>query len=248
MDAERCTKEEAAARPPSFQGAYARFFKRPMDFFLAALAVGAFSPLLLAIALLVAARLGRPVLFRQKRPGLNERIFTLYKFRTMTEGCGKDGKRLPDGERLTRFGKTLRETSLDELPGLFNILKGEMSIVGPRPQLVEDLVFMTDEQRRRHSVLPGLSGLAQASGRNCILWEDKLQYDLAYLNHISFRGDLKIIGRTIRTVLKKSGVNAEGQDTSEDLGDYLLRTGAIDQAAYQRSKEKARQYVWGEPI
>jgi undecaprenyl phosphate N,N'-diacetylbacillosamine 1-phosphate transferase len=153
---------------------YRRYIKRPMDILLSLLAIIILSPVMLTVALLVRIRLGSPVLFRQKRPGLNEKIFTMYKFRTMTDERDENGKLLPDDIRLTRFGKFLRSTSLDELPELFNILKGDMSIVGPRPQLVKDLVFMTPEQQKRHSVLPGLTGWAQVNGRNAVEWEKNL--------------------------------------------------------------------------
>lgn len=147
------------------------------------------SPVLLLIAALVKIKLGSPVIFKQKRPGLNEKIFTLYKFRTMTDARDENGMLLPDNVRLTRFGRMLRSTSLDELPELFNILKGDMSFVGPRPQLVKDLVFMTPQQRKRHSVLPGLTGWAQINGRNGITWEEKLELDLEYIKNISFFKD-----------------------------------------------------------
>src|SRR5690554_2980702 len=155
---------------PSNQGIYQRYLKRPMDFILSLIALIVLSPVLLVTALLVKIKLGSPVIFKQQRPGLNEKIFTMYKFRTMTDERDENGELLPDSVRLTRFGKFLRSTSLDELPELFNILKGDMSIVGPRPQLVRDMVFMTSEQRKRHDVLPGLTGWAQVNGRNNITW------------------------------------------------------------------------------
>jgi len=176
--------------------------------------------------------LGSPVIFKQPRPGLNEEIFTLYKFRTMTDERDENGELLPDEVRLTSFGKFLRSTSLDELPELWNILKGDMSFVGPRPQLVKDMVFMTPKQRRRHSVRPGLTGWAQVNGRNNISWEDKLSLDLEYLERISLMGDIKIMGKTIIKVLKRDGVATEGMETAEDFGDYLLRTGKVDYEQY----------------
>lgn len=177
-------------------------------------------------------KLGSPVIFRQARPGKGEKFFWMYKFRTMTEEKDKTGNLLPDEERLTTFGKVLRRTSLDELPELFNILRGDMSIVGPRPQLIKDMVFMTPEQRYRHTVKPGLTGLAQVRGRNAIHWEKKLAYDLEYVKKISFWGDIKIIIATIKSVLKKEGINAEGMATSDDYGDYLLKHKKISQQEY----------------
>lgn len=167
-------------------GIYGRFIKRPMDFILSLIAIIVLSPVFLIVSILVKTKLGSPVLFKQKRPGLNEEVFMMYKFRTMTDERDADGELLSDDIRLTKFGKFLRSTSLDELPELFNILKGDMSIVGPRPQLVRDMVFMTPEQRKRHSVLPGLTGWAQVNGRNCVTWEEKLNFDLQYINDISF--------------------------------------------------------------
>ena len=157
---------------------YAKYIKRILDFILSFCALIVLSPILLVIAILVRVKLGSPIIFKQKRPGKDEKIFTLYKFRTMTDSRDEDGNLLPDSERLTKFGKFLRSTSLDELPELLNILKGDMAIVGPRPQLVRDMVFMTDEQRKRHIVRQGLTGLAQVSGRNNITWEEKINYDL----------------------------------------------------------------------
>lgn len=165
----------------------------------------------------------------------------MYKFRTMTDERGPDGKLLPDEARLTEFGSFLRDTSLDELPELFNILKGDMSIVGPRPQLVRDMVFMTKEQRRRHKVPQGLTGLAQVSGRNAISWEDKLIYDQKYVEKITFLGDLRIIFRTIGNVLKKKDIHTEGMATAEDLGDYLLRTGQVSQEEYEKKQRIAQK-------
>ncbi|AGC67169.1 putative sugar transferase EpsL [Thermoclostridium stercorarium subsp. stercorarium DSM 8532] len=168
---------------------YRKYRKRIMDIVMSLIAIIILSPVLLLIAALVKIKLGSPVIFKQKRPGLNEKIFTLYKFRTMTDARDENGMLLPDNVRLTRFGRMLRSTSLDELPELFNILKGDMSFVGPRPQLVKDLVFMTPQQRKRHSVLPGLTGWAQINGRNGITWEEKLELDLEYIKNISFFKD-----------------------------------------------------------
>ena len=177
------------------------------------------------------------MIFKQKRPGKDEKIFTLYKFRTMTDKKDEKGNLLPDSQRLTKFGKFLRSTSLDELPELINIIKGDMSIVGPRPQLVRDMLFMTDEQRKRHSVRQGLTGRAQANGRNNITWEDKLNYDLEYIQNITFIGDLKLILKTVLKVFRKDDINTEGMDTAEDLCDYLLRTNKITEDEY---KEKLK--------
>lgn len=222
-------------------GIYGRFIKRPMDFILSLIAIVVLSPVFLIVSILVKTKLGSPVLFKQKRPGLNEEIFMMYKFRTMTDERDASGELLPDDIRLTKFGKFLRSTSLDELPELFNILKGDMSIVGPRPQLVRDMVFMTPEQRKRHSVLPGLTGWAQVNGRNCVTWEEKLNFDLQYINDISFLGDWRIIFITISKVFKRDGISTEGMETAEDLGDYLLRIGQIDKEMYIRKIEESRK-------
>ncbi len=196
---------------------YSRFFKRPMDFILSLCAIIVLAPVLLLIAILVRIKLGRPVLFKQKRPGLNEKIFTLYKFRTMTDERDENGELLPDEIRLTRFGKFLRSTSLDELPELFNIIKGDMSIVGPRPLLIQYLPLYDDHQRRRHEVRPGLSGLAMAKGRNALTWEEKFAYDTYYANHVSFLLDVKIIFWTLAIVFKREGINEAGQATVSEF-------------------------------
>lgn len=197
---------------PKF-GLYRRFFKRPMDFCLSLTALILLSPLLVIISLLVRIKLGSPVIFMQERPGLNEKIFTIYKFRTMTDERDSNGQLLPDSDRLTKFGRWLRTTSLDELPELINILKGDMSIVGPRPLLVQYLPLYNEMQRRRHEVRPGLTGLAQVSGRNEIDWQEKFALDIQYIDQISFVNDLKIIILTIAKVIKKEGVNQKQQAT-----------------------------------
>lgn len=194
---------------------YKRFFKRPMDFILSLMAILILSPVFLIIAVLVRVKLGTPILFKQKRPGLNERIFTMYKFRTMTDEKDENGNLLPDNVRLTKFGKFLRSTSIDELPELLNILKGDMSIIGPRPLLVQYLPLYNEHQLRRHEVRPGLSGLAQISGRNAISWEDKFNIDVEYVNSISFIGDWKIIIMTFKKVLVRDGINSESAATME---------------------------------
>lgn len=211
---------------------YKLFFKRFLDFILSLIAIIILSPVYIIVAILVKTKLGSPVIFTQERPGKDEKIFKMYKFRSMTDERDENGKLLPDDVRLTSFGKKLRSTSLDELPELFNILKGDMSIVGPRPQLVKDMIFMTDEQRKRHTVRQGLTGLAQINGRNNISWEEKLDYDLQYIQHITFIGDLQIILSTVMKVFKKENIAADGMETAEDLGDYLLRTGKIDHDTY----------------
>ena len=223
------------------QGIYARSIKRKLDILLAGGALVALSPVMAVTAWQVRKKLGSPVLFTQLRPGKDEKIFKMYKFRTMTDERDAKGNLLPDEQRLTEFGKFLRESSLDELPELFNILKGDMSIVGPRPQLVRDMVFMTKEQRRRHKVAQGLTGLAQVSGRNNISWEEKLTYDQEYVKHITFLGDLRIILKTIGNVLKKEDINTDGMATAEDFGDYLLRTGQVNQEIYDRKQRIARR-------
>ena len=207
---------EAELKPQKEKrGPYRRYFKRPIDFVLSLGAIIILSPILLLIALLVRIKLGSPVIFKQQRPGMNEKIFTLYKFRTMTDERDEKGELLPDEMRLTDFGKFLRATSLDELPELFNILKGDMSIVGPRPLLTEYLPLYNEHQRRRHEVRPGLTGWAQVNGRNAITWEEKFNYDVEYVDNLSFLLDLKIIILTIMKVLKREGVSQEGSATME---------------------------------
>ena len=186
-----------------------------MDFILSLIAIIILSPIMLIIALLVKINLGSPVIFKQERPGLNEKIFTMYKFRTMTDERDENGELLPDCIRLTKLGRFLRSTSLDELPELFNILKGDMSIIGPRPLLVEYLPLYNDYQRRRHDVKPGLTGLAQVNGRNNITWEEKFNYDIEYVNNISLLLDFKIIIKTLIKVLKQEGVNSSSIVTME---------------------------------
>lgn len=198
---------------------YAKYIKRPMDFILALLALIVLSPVLLIVAILVRAKLGSPVLFKQQRPGKGEKIFTLYKFRTMTDKRDENGELLPDSERLTKFGKALRSTSLDELPELINIIKGDMSVIGPRPLLVQYLPLYNEQQKRRHEVRPGLSGLAQVSGRNAIDWEDKFEIDVQYVDGISFFGDCRIILRTILLVFQRKGICSQKCATMEPFTD-----------------------------
>ncbi|WP_352396819.1 sugar transferase [Aminobacterium colombiense] len=189
-------------------GIYRRFFKRPMDFFLSLTALIILSPVLVIIGLLVRIKLGSPVIFKQERPGLNEKIFTMYKFRTMTEEKDENGKLLPNKKRLTKFGKLLRATSLDELPELFNVLKGDMSLIGPRPLLTEYLPLYNEHQKHRHDVRPGISGLAQINGRNAITWEEKFDYDVEYVKNISLKLDCTIIFQTFLKVIKREGINS----------------------------------------
>lgn len=194
---------------------YKNYIKRFLDFTLSLLALILLSPVMLIIAILVRIKLGTPVIFKQQRPGKNEKIFTLYKFRTMTDKKDENGNLLPDSERLTKFGKLLRSTSLDELPELVNIIKGDMAIVGPRPLLVGYLPLYNGEQKHRHDVRPGLTGLAQVNGRNSISWEEKFKDDLKYVNKITFIGDTKIILKTVGKVFKREGISQENSATME---------------------------------
>ena len=196
-------------------GVYTIYIKRPMDFVLSMIALIVLSPVLLIVAVLVRVKLGSPVIFKQKRPGLNEKIFTLYKFRTMTDKRDEKGELLPDEIRLERFGKLLRCTSFDELPELFNIVIGDMAVVGPRPLLVQYLPLYNEYQKRRHDVRPGLTGYAQVSGRNAISWEDKFNLDVEYVDKITFIGDWKIIFKTIIKVFEHEGINSEIAATME---------------------------------
>lgn len=194
---------------------YAKYIKRILDLILSLMALIVLMPLMIIIGILVRINLGSPIIFKQKRPGKNEKIFTLYKFRTMTDEKDEKGKLLPDSQRLTKFGKFLRSTSLDELPELINILKGDMSIVGPRPLLVEYLKLYNEEQKHRHDVRPGLTGLAQTSGRNAITWEEKFEKDIEYVHNISFIGDVKIIIKTAIKVFKREGISGTNSDTMQ---------------------------------
>lgn len=197
------------------KGFYENYIKRPQDFCCALVAIIVLSPVMIFIWILVRLKLGSPVLFTQERPGLNGKIFRLYKFRTMTDRRDKNGELLPDEERLTKFGGRLRSTSLDELPELINILKGDMSVVGPRPLLVQYLSLYNEHQARRHEVRPGFTGYAQVHGRNAISWEDKFDKDVYYVDHVSLLMDWKIIFQTVKTVLKREGINSESSATME---------------------------------
>lgn len=197
------------------KGFYEKFIKRPQDLILSLAALIFLSPVLIIVVFFVKTKLGSPVLFTQDRPGLNEKIFTMYKFRTMTDEKDENGEQLPDSVRLTKFGMLLRSTSLDELPGLFNILKGDLSVIGPRPLLVGYLPLYNEHQKRRHEVKPGLSGLAQIGGRNAIEWEDKFDLDVKYVNNISFLGDWKIIFTTLKKVIIRQGISSGTSVTME---------------------------------
>lgn len=219
---------------------YKKYFKRLFDIVSSVIFLLCFWWLYIIVAILVKKKLGSPVIFKQRRPGLNGKIFTMYKFRSMTDARDKSGKLLSDAERLPKFGKILRATSLDEIPEIVNVLKGDMSLVGPRPQLVRDMVFMNKEQLKRHNVRPGITGLAQVNGRNAINWEIKLSYDLEYTKNITFYKDIKILILTIKkAVIKQEGIIEEGQATAVDFGDYLLQHGKIDKKCYEIKQKEA---------
>lgn len=227
---------------------YKPFFKRFYDFILSLLALVVLSPLMIILMIVTAIAMHGNPFFTQQRPGKkdkngNEKIFKLIKFRSMSNKKDENGDLLPDDQRLNKFGKILRSTSLDELPELLNILKGDMSIVGPRPQLVRDMVFMTDEQRQRHNVRPGLTGLAQVSGRNNISWEEKFTYDLRYIKKITLLSDIKIIFQTAFKVFKRSDVVREGTVSDIDYGDYLLQELAITEADYNTKQIEAKNLL-----
>lgn len=222
---------------------YEKYIKRFLDILCSLLTIIVFSWAYVIIAVVVRIRMGSPVLFKQPRPGLigidgRETIFEMYKFRTMTDDRDAEGRLLPDAERLPAFGKMLRATSLDELPEVFNILKGDMSVIGPRPQLVRDMVFMSERQRMRHTAKPGLSGLAQVNGRNAITWEEKIDWDLKYIEKVSFIGDLKIVAKTVQKVFG-CGEQTEELDLNVDYGDWLLTSGKVSQRQYALLQKQA---------
>lgn len=230
------------------RGLYEKYIKRILDVICSLLAIIVFSWLYLIIALIVRIKMGSPVLFKQPRPGIvkngQETIFNMYKFRTMTDERNENGELLPDDKRLPKFGALLRKTSLDELPEAFNILKGDMSVIGPRPQLVRDMVFMSEEQRMRHTAKPGLSGLAQVKGRNAISWEEKLDWDLKYIEKITFWGDLKLVFATvISAFIKAEGISDGENATALDYGDALLREGKVSKEKYDYLQEKAKDFL-----
>jgi len=212
-------------------GFYERYLKRPQDFICALLATIVLSPVMLIVATLVRYRLGAPVVFSQDRPGLNGKVFKLYKFRTMTDQRDENGALLPDDVRLTPFGRKLRSTSLDELPELFNILKGDMAVVGPRPLLVRYLPRYNARQARRHEVRPGFTGMAQIHGRNAISWEEKFEWDVKYVDSVTFLGDWRIIFQTVKTVLRREGISAAGEAT---MGEFMGTAVAAVEASDSR--------------
>ena len=222
---------------------YAHFFKRLFDFSLSLLALLVLSPVFVLLAFIGAIAMKGNPFFCQMRPGKGERIFRLIKFRTMSNARDREGNLLPDEVRLNRYGRFLRSTSLDELPELFNILFGDMAIVGPRPQLVRDMVFMTPEQRTRHTVRPGLTGLAQCNGRNNMTWEKKFEYDLTYIERITLWGDIKILFKTVFKVFARDGITEEGMATAADLGDYLLSEGRVSEEEYNEKQIEAKELM-----
>lgn len=233
------------------RGFYEKYIKRILDIICASLAIIVFSWLYLAIAVIVRIKMGKPVIFKQPRPGMidpntgKERIFDMYKFRTMTDERDENGNLLPDEVRLNKFGRALRATSLDELPEAFNILFGEMSCVGPRPQLVRDMVFMSDEQRMRHTAKPGLSGLAQVMGRNAITWEEKITWDLKYIENVKFLTDVKIVWLTVKKVFLKRDISksSEETDVTDDYGEALLNSGRISRPQYDALQAYAKNLI-----
>lgn len=249
--AEKTTYKAELKEPvqPRKMGFYEKYVKRGLDVACASAAIICFSPLYIGVALLVKFKLGSPVIFTQDRPGLvdkdgRETVFKMYKFRTMTDERDENGELLPDDVRLTKFGAWLRKTSLDELAEAFNILNGTMSVIGPRPQLVRDMVFMTDEQRMRHTAKPGLSGLAQVNGRNAISWEDKIDWDLKYIEKVSLKEDFKIIFETVKKAfIKQEGITQDDMATAEDYGDYLLRTEKVDKNEYEQKQQMAKKIL-----
>lgn len=253
MQQELGEKTSAHLPPERRCGFYERYIKRLLDILCALAAIIVFGWLYILIAIMVRVKLGAPVLFKQPRPGKvdpktgREKIFNMYKFRTMSDERDENGELLPDELRLGKFGRALRATSLDELPEAFNILKGDMSVIGPRPQLVRDMVFMTGEQRLRHTVRPGLSGLAQTRGRNALSWDGKLSADLEYIQNVTFRGDVKIIFDTVKQVfLGQKGLedsDVDEVDITDDFGDYLLKAGRVGREEYEAKQAEAKRLL-----
>lgn len=229
------------------QGFYEKYIKRILDIVCSILFIIVFSWLYLIIAVVVKIKMGSPVIFKQPRPGIvkdgKETIFDMFKFRSMTDERGANGELLPDHHRLPAFGAFLRSTSLDELPEVFCILKGDMSVVGPRPQLVRDMVFMSDKQRMRHTAKPGLTGLAQVKGRNAITWEGKLDWDLKYIERVTFWNDVKILFQTVAAVFKRSGITDGENATALDYGDALLKDGKVSKPQYDALQAHARNLI-----
>ena len=228
-------------------GFYEKYVKRLLDIICSLLFIIVFCWLYAIIALIVRVKMGSPVLFKQPRPGIikngKETIFDMYKCRSMTDEKDKDGNLLPDADRLPAFGRLLRSTSLDELPEVFCILKGDMSVIGPRPQLVRDMVFMSETQRMRHTAKPGLTGLAQVKGRNAVTWEEKLNWDLKYIERVTFWGDVKILFETVAVVFKRSGITDGENATALDYGDALLKTGKVSKPQYDALQAHARNLI-----
>lgn len=253
MQQEQLNETKTHSRLERKCGIYESYIKRMMDIICSLAAIIVFSWIYIIVAVLVRVKLGSPVLFKQPRPGKidpktgQEKIFYMYKFRSMSDERDENGNLLPDEVRLGKFGKALRATSLDELPEAFNILKGDMSVIGPRPQLVRDMVFMTDEQRMRHTAKPGLSGLAQTKGRNALSWDSKLAMDLEYIEHVTFWGDMKIIFDTVKQVFFKEkgieGGTVDEMDISDDFGDYLLKAGRVSKEEYDEKQKKAKSLL-----
>lgn len=228
-------------------GFYEKYIKRLLDIICSLLFIIVFCWLYAIIALIVRIKMGSPVLFKQPRPGIikngKETIFDMYKFRSMTDKRDETGNLLPDDQRLPKFGAMLRSTSLDELPEIFGILKGDMSVIGPRPQLVRDMVFMNETQRMRHTAKPGLTGLAQVKGRNAVTWEEKLDWDLKYIEKVSFLGDVKILFETVAVVFKRSGITDGENATALDYGDALLKSGKVSKPQYDALQAHALHLI-----
>lgn len=229
-------------------GFYEKYIKRLLDVICSLLAIVIFCWLYIIIAIMVRIKMGSPVLFKQPRPGIvkdgKETIFNMYKFRTMNDKRDEQGNLLPDDQRLPPFGIWLRKTSLDELPEAFSILKGDMSVIGPRPQLIRDMVFMSNQQRMRHTARPGLSGLAQIKGRNAISWEEKLNWDLKYIERVTFFGDLKLVLATVKTAfIRAEGVTDGVNATALDYGDVLLESGEVSRMQYEELQAYARDII-----